>query len=56
MVVKAQITHQRAVVAQAKKLKKLRATAERQIEKAQVAVENRARQAERKVHSPLLGY
>ena len=55
-VAKAQIAHQRAAAAQAKKLEKLRAAAERQVEKARVAAENRARQAERKVRSPLSGY
>jgi len=53
---KAQIAHQRAAEAQAKKLEKLRVTAECQTEKAQLAVENRARQAERKVCTPLSGY
>jgi hypothetical protein len=56
VVAKAQIAHQQAAATQAKKLEKLRATAERQVEKARVAAENRARQAERKVRSPLSGY
>jgi hypothetical protein len=46
---KAQIAHQRAEEAQAKKLEKLSVAAECQAEKAQVATKNRARQAERKV-------
>jgi hypothetical protein len=50
---KAQIAHQRAAAAQAKKLEKLRVTAKCQAEKTQVAAENRARQTERKVCTPV---
>ncbi len=53
---KAQIAHQQAAAAEAKKLEKLRVTAECQAEKARVAAENRARQTERKVCTPLSGY
>ena len=46
---KAHITQQHAAVSEAKKVEKLRITAEHKAEKARIAAENKARQAEKKV-------
>jgi hypothetical protein len=46
---KAHIAQEKEAAMQAKKIERLRATAERQAEKARVAAENKARQLERKV-------
>jgi hypothetical protein len=46
---KARIAQEREAVLQAKKIERLRVTAERQAEKARLATENKARQLERKV-------
>jgi hypothetical protein len=51
---KARIAQEREATVQAKKIERLRATAEHQAEKARVAAENKARQLERKVHGHCL--
>jgi hypothetical protein len=51
---KAHIAQEREAAMQAKKIERLRATAERQAEKARVAAENKARQLERKVRGHCL--
>jgi hypothetical protein len=47
--VKAQIMQDRAALAEARKVEKLRVAAERQVEKARVAAEKKAKQAEQRV-------
>jgi len=46
---KARIVQQHAAASDAKKIEKLRITAEHKAEKARIAVENKARQAEKRV-------
>ena len=47
---KARIAQEKEATVQAKKIERLRATAEQQAEKARVAAENKARQLKRKVY------
>ena len=52
---RARIAQERAEASQARKLERLKITAEHQAERARIAADNKARQAEKKVHrhSPL---
>ena len=51
---KARLAQEHAMASQAKKIKKLRITAEHKVERARVALENKARQVERRVRKHFL--